>query len=234
MDERIKQLLKLQQKHSVLIAAEAELARFPAALASFAAQKAEAQGIFETEKAELAAMNSKRSQMRLERRALEDRKNKCKVRLAEVRKNDEYALLSSEVDRLSSQISDMEDAELQLLMDIDKKTELVGIAKSEYESRLAEISKKEAECAAIKPSLEQAVNLAKAEFEDAKSLADPAFAAAYFSLYSGGKKLPIVVPLEGGICGGCFLKNSSTTSDLIRNAASGPVFCEQCGRILYV
>lgn len=234
MNDRIRRLLEVQEKHAALIKAESELAGLPQILKKFDAQRAETLDILDREKAELASMQNRRAQMRLNRRDLEERIAKYKIRLSEVRKNDEYQILSAEIERISKEASDIEDEEIALLMQIDEKSKAVEVSAEKCRAELEEISAEESAQLARKPGLEAAVDSARAEFERAKKAADPNFIDAYLKIFSNSGRLPAVVPLKGDVCGGCFLKLPSDVSEIAAKEENSPVFCEQCGRIIYV
>ena len=226
--------MDVQEKHAALIKAEAELAGLPQTLKKFDAQRAEALDLLEREKAELASIQNRRAQMRLNRRDLEDRIAKYKIRLSEVRKNDEYQILSAEIERISKEASDIEDEEIALLMRIDEKSKDVEASAEKCRVALEEISAHESAQLARKPGLEAAAEAARAEFERAKEAADPNFIGAYLKIFSNSGRLPVVVPLKGDVCGGCFLKLPSDVSEIAAKEENSPVLCEQCGRIIYV
>ena len=56
---------------------------------------------------------------------------------------------------------------------------------------------------------------------------------AYLTLKRNKKPLPLVVKLDKGQCCGCFLKVSGETADNVANSDS-PIYCEHCGKILYI
>ena len=50
-----------------------------------------------------------------------------------------------------------------------------------------------------------------------------------------GKRMPAVVPIRGGKCGGCHLKVSSEVESAARGRATDLEFahCDQCGQMVY-
>lgn len=234
MNADIEKLLNVQEKHIAFLKAKKESALFPKKLKEFDAQIQEIKSRAEDAKNALADMESRRAKMRLDRREIEAKRNKYKIQLLEIKKNDDYIAVNAEIDKLAAAASQIEDIELQLMMDIDAKTLQVAKISADCDAEIADVKKSAANFAATKTSLDAQESAALAIFEDAKKLTSPIYLSAYLNLFEHGKKFPIVVERKDDVCSGCYLKISSDLSSRLDKGFTAPIFCEQCGRIIYV
>lgn len=230
----IAQLIELQKKDTNLSKIEAELKKVPAQKAAVEAGREAIDRHLAAEKSLLADMENKRQQMRTARRANEDKIVNYRTQLLKVRKNEDYTALEAEISRIKAQTEENEESEIQLLMDIDAKSESIReleasslVQKEALKNKMCEIDRLSAE-------LEATRTAAQAQFEGQTKLVLPAYLNAYQRVKKSGKKPPYVVKLENGHCGGCFLKLSGAEIDAVTASdPQTPVFCEHCGRILY-
>ena len=226
MKRDIEKLLSLQSKDVRLAAVRERLDSVPGEIAAKRA------GISAAE-AECDAAEKLRGQMRSQRRELEEKVFKYKNQLLEVKKNDDYVAINAEIDRLAKRASEMEEEELETLFDIDAKRERLegveAVAKRQIEAIEEEISA----INAAKISIEADLAEAEKEVCAARAEVSPAFLGAYDRLKASKTAFPIVVRAEGSLCTGCFLKISGERLDALKNS-DNPVFCEQCGRIIFI
>ena len=229
----ISSLLKLQEKDIALASLRGKLSAIPAGIAALKREADEAEGHLNAEREAFAQLEKKRAQMRAERRAVEEKISKYKSQLPEVKKNDDYSALSAEIDRMLSAVSAMEEEELKVLFDIDSKRESLNSMEEAAENLKESIKGKMESVAQSGRELELRVADALAERDSAASEVPPDMLAAYEKLRDSGKKQPLVVPLKGDLCGGCFLKVSGEVESKLKEPGATAI-CEQCGRIIYL
>lgn len=229
---QIEKLLVLQDKDARLASIQSQLDEIPRHLAQIAGEKAAAVKRLSDARAALKAMEEKREAMRAERRALEAKVAKYKTQLLETKKNDDYVALNGEIDKFTKIASDMEGGEIEFLFKIDEANEAVKKLDSDVQNELARLDEKVALANEAKAELDGMLGKAQAEADAAMAEIEPDYAAPYKKLKAGKKKFPIVVQMRGEQCGGCFLKASTDTLSKLKKP-TGPVMCEQCGRILY-
>lgn len=232
MKVQIEKLLVLQDKDSRLASIQSQLDEIPRHLAQIAKGKDAAMKRLSDARAALKGMEEKREAMRAERRALEAKVAKYKTQLLETKKNDDYIALNGEIDKFTKAASDMEGEEIEFLFKIDEANEDIKKLDSDVQNELAKLDEKAALANKAKGELERMLGKAQEEADAAMAEVEAEYAAPYMRLKTGKKKFPIVVQMRGEQCGGCFLKVSADTLSKLKKP-TGPVTCEQCGRILY-
>ncbi len=233
MKRDIEKLLSLQSKDAQLSAAKAKFDSVPREIAAKRAGISAAEAECDAAKAELDGAEKLREQMRSRRRELEEKVFKYKNQLLEVKKNDDYTAINAEIDRLAKRASEMEEEELELLFEIDSKRERLEKVEAAAKRRIEAIEEEISAINAAKISMEADLEEAEEGVRAARGEVSPEFLGAYDKLKSSKTAFPLVARVEGSLCTGCFLKISGERLDSLKNS-EGPVFCEQCGRIIFL
>jgi len=229
----VKKLLNLQAKDLELAASVRRLEAVPFDIKSLNADIAEIKADLAAKRREFEALEKKRADMRAERRALESKAAKYKSQMEQAR-GSAYDALNTEIEKMLSAAGKIEEEEIQVLFDIDAKREELENAEVSAEASVVSKKNKIAETEASVFDLEVQRDSAIAVRElAAKDVGDPVWADFYDKLKKGGKKFPILVKLESGECRGCYLKVSGDTADRVC-VSDSPVYCEHCGRMLYI
>lgn len=171
--------------------------------------------------------------MRSQRRALEEKIFKYKNQLLEVKKNDDYTAINAEIERLSAKASEMEEEELLVMFEIDSMRDGIAELEKQAKGRITAIEEEISLIEAAKAGIERDFNAARDCVLQAREQVGAAFLAAYDKLKASKTPFPIVAKVENSLCTGCFLKVSGEQLDALKSA-KGPVFCEQCGRIIFL
>lgn len=229
----IEKLLSLQSKDAQLASVKARLDSVPREIAAKRAGISAAEAECDAAKSELEAAEKLRGQMRSQRRELEEKVFKYKNQLLEVKKNDDYVAINAEIDRLAKRASEMEEEELGVLFDIDAKRERLEGVEAAAKRQIEAIEEEISAINAAKISIEADFAEAEKEVGAARAEVSPAFLEAYDRLKASKIAFPIAARVEGSLCTGCFLKVSGERLDALKNS-DGPVFCEQCGRIIFL
>lgn len=149
-----------------------------------------------------------------------------------VKKNDEYQALLHEIDTLKKQINLREERILAIMEESEQAQARLEEDRKRIEREVKEI---DSECDAVDRELEEAVQERKI-FEDQegplKEQIDGALMKQYHRIRANKKTGAAAVPLNGEVCGGCFM---SLRAQIVIEVMTGDVVhtCQHCGRLLY-
>ncbi len=232
MNAGIHKLLTLQKFDLALIKTKSRLADIPLEIDLVRDKIKAARKIFEQAEDVQKRMEADRLALRTERFAAEDKILKYKNQLLSVKKNDEYQAMLSQIEGVKNEVSQIEEKEIELLYGIDGQVKTVAEKLKEFEAERAlfegQIELKNAErieCEGRLAAAQKDVDAARAEVPEA-------YIEAYDRLKKAGKRMPVLVAIQAEKCDGCHLGLSKM---LVGEAVTAevPVFCEQCGRMVY-
>lgn len=228
----IENLLVLQERDKALFEIETKILQAPKAKAEILSRKAQAQADFKESEDAVKALESLRLKMRSNRLSNEEKISKLKIQLSLVKKNDEYQALIKAIENANVENSKNEESELELLFKIDEAKANFEIVKTNHAQTLksfeAELKNFDESLAALENSLSPArLNVHDAELKCAKN-----FLEAYQFVRKSKKTFPAVTPVIDGKCSGCHLKISGAIDAELKSSAE-PVFCENCGRVIF-
>lgn len=229
----IEKLLNLQTKDAALSAIKGRLDAVPQEIESKRAEIRAVEKNCDAAREKLRATQARRDEMRSQRRALEEKIFKYKNQLLEVKKNDDYTAINAEIERLSAKASEMEEEELLVMFEIDSMRDGIAELEKQAKGRITAIEEEISLIEAAKAGIERDFNAARDCVLQAREQVGAAFLAAYDKLKASKTPFPIVAKVENSLCTGCFLKVSGEQLDALKSA-KGPVFCEQCGRIIFL
>lgn len=230
--ELIRQLLVLQEADVRAAELERDVKRIPMEIEVIEDKiKAQQSRLQDAEDA-IKAQETKRKQLDTEVEAIEAKIIKFKTQQLEVKKNEEYQALTHEIEAAEANISELEDKELTLLMEIDAAKETLEVLKvdvgetvSGFQSQISALKKQEAEC-------REQITEAREQFKSAVAKTDAKAKSEYDNVKRSGKKAPYVVDLKGNVCNGCHLRISNDNIAAVRDQ-SRIVRCDNCGRIVF-
>ncbi len=162
---------------------------------------------------------------------VEERMLKYKNQQILVKKNEEYQALTHEIETAESQVSDLEEKEIELLYELDDAREVQVREAAESEKNI------EAEKRFLKRLEEKESNLngdidgAKTALATAEGEQDKQSISIYRRV-SRGLKFPIIVAQKGAMCQGCHMKVSAAVEIEVKKGIEITT-CDNCGRILY-
>jgi len=149
----------------------------------------------------------------------------------ETRKNDEFAALGHEIKRYETDVTALEDSELEQM----EALEAAKAALKEAQAKLAETQARvDVELKALDEraaGIQARVNDLQAERKKLAEPVDPDALDLYGRIFN--KKPDAVVAVENGICNGCHVKVVASTIQSLKQAAA-LTHCDSCGRILYL
>jgi predicted nucleic acid-binding Zn-ribbon protein len=227
----LEQLLVLQDRQQKIKQVQAEIRSLPL-------QRKNLEEHLAAGLASLEALKQKGRHIEMERKKLEldvgtraESVSRLKTQQYQTRKNDEFQAIGHEIQRYESEISKIEDAELELMEQADHvKAELVGEEKkaaATKESTSRQMTDLEAKSKILETRLED-LNKERAELS---GKIDEDLLSRFERLFTS-KGDAVVVALEHEVCTGCHMKVTTATAMQVK-AGKEIVSCENCGRILY-
>lgn len=149
-----------------------------------------------------------------------------------VKKNEEYKALTLQIEQCEADIARLEEAEINLMLEIDEVGAAFQLEKAALEARIASHRSEIARLAELEQNLKNAIDAARDALAQARSAAEGDFLEHYDRVRKLVKRAPFVVEIEEHKCGGCHLRVSNEISRSAMDAGS-PHFCDQCGRMVY-
>ncbi len=231
-DPQIEKLLILQDRDVTLQKIRKEQARVPHERSAIEAKIAEETANIENAKATLKAKELERKETDLEVQAKNSALERFRNQQLLVKKNDEYRALTHQIEQTTSEISQLEEREIEIMLEIDSVSEAFEQDKGAIEQRI-ESSRKQIELLAQKvENLNESESKAVEEAKQAEGGIDSNYIEHYFRVKKLVKRAPYVSAIREHKCSGCHLRVSNEVS---RGAMNGGElhFCDQCARIVY-
>lgn len=232
VDSQIEKLLIVQHRDIELLKIQQDLVRLPAERKASEAAIAEEKANIEAARQALLSKELARKEMDAEVKAKEAALLRFRTQQAEVKKNDEYKALTHQIEQAETDISALEEREIELMLDIDKAKEKFEVEEIAIKSRIEAhrrgidlLNERESTLAA---SLEGA----KAKVSESRTDVDSLYLEQYDRVKKTVKRAPFVVQIEAHKCSGCHLRVSNDVARGVLNA-SEPHFCDQCARMVY-
>ena len=224
-------MLILQDRAQKIRQVEAELRSMPLERASLDAQVAAASASLEAVKDQARHVERDKKKLELDVGTREESIARLKTQQYETRKNDEFSAMGREIERYQTEISGLEDQELELMEKADQlKTQI-----AEEEKRAAagkeSIAKQIINLDSKQETLTERLEGLKKEREELAGKVDEDLLDLFNRLFVS-KGDAAVVGLEHDVCTGCHMKVTTATAVRVKGGRE-IVSCEQCGRILY-
>jgi hypothetical protein len=212
----IELLLVLQDRDTNRLGIEAQLRAVPVEIAAVEQRIAAEKAAIEAAKGELRELETRKKSLETEIGSAEAQKGKYQTQQLAVKKNDEYQALGHEIENVQRQIDELEGRELETMYSIDEAKRRFATAEATLKQNIVGHEGR------IRSMTERGTSLS----EELKA-AVAALAAA--------RRMPAVVPIRGGKCGGCHLKVSSEVESAARGKTTDTEFalCDQCGQMVY-
>ncbi len=149
----------------------------------------------------------------------------------ETRKNDEFQALGNEVVRYQNEVHALEDKELEHMEALEAAKAVLKQAQDKLAVTQGLVNEDLRQLTDRAENLRQRITEVKAERAALAQPMDEDSLGTYDRLMKS-KGNAALVPVDGGICGGCHMKLVTATLNALK-ADDTVVHCEQCGRILY-
>ncbi len=232
LDSVIEKLLALQECDSRRDNIQSQLERIPVEIARSEKNIQNELEAIEAAKNAVREMEVRRKNLDTEIKQSEEQIARYKTQQLQVKKNEEYQALQHEINNLTSKISDLEDSEIGIMLEVDEAAEKAKKEEAERKQSIEDlktlISKREVHREEFKANLESAV----AAVESAASELDEKSMRGYQYVKMKAKRPPFVVPLDGQKCTGCHLRvPNEVKAEMLKGKEL--VRCNNCSRILY-
>jgi hypothetical protein len=229
----IEQLLILQDRDTKRLGIEAQLRAVPREIAAVEQRIAAEKSAIDAAKGELRELESKKKILETEIGSAETQRGKYQTQQLSVKKNDEYQALGHQIQDVQRQIEEFEGKELEAMFAIDEaKKRFVSAEKTlkenivGHEARIRSMKERDV-------SVAEELKAAVTAVAEARAPVSPAALEAYDQ--AARRRMPAVVPIRGGKCGGCHLKVSSEVESAARGKTTDAEFalCDQCSQMVY-
>ncbi|HSY53387.1 MAG TPA: C4-type zinc ribbon domain-containing protein [Opitutaceae bacterium] len=228
----LEKLLILQDRDTRRAGVEAQLTSVPREVA-LAEQKITAEkAAIEAARTELMEFESKKKLLETEIASAEQKVAKYRGQQLEVRKNDEYRALGTEIDTTQAAIGGLEEDELKVMFAIDEAKKKFAAGEVErkqaitvHETRIRTLREREG-------NLRIELKAAEDEVATARLPVAEPLVRVYERLVREGLARPVCVPIRDGKCSGCHMKVSGQVESAARKGDE-ITKCESCRRMVY-
>ncbi|MDQ8195017.1 hypothetical protein QEH59_11310 [Coraliomargarita sp. SDUM461004] len=231
-DPQIEKLLIVQDRDVAVQKIEQELARIPQERSALEANITAETANIEAAKQALKEKEVERNELDTEVKAKESAIARFRTQQLEVKKNDEYRALTTQIEQAENEILELEEREIELMLEIDTTRETFEKEKATIEARIAEQRVQISQLGDRETNLKASVKEAQAAEQIARKDTSEQYLAHYDRVKKLCKRPPYVARIEAHKCGGCHLRVSNEVSSGAL-VAGEPHFCDQCARIVY-
>ncbi len=231
MQVELEQLLILQDRAQKIRQVEAELRSIPLERKSLDAQVAAASANLEAVKDRARHVEMDKKKLELDVGTREGSIARLKTQQYETRKNDEFSAMGREIERYQTEISGLEDQELELMEKADQLKAQISEEEGKAATAKGSIARQVENLDSKQATLTARLEELKKEREDLAAKVDEDLLDLFNRLFAS-KGDAAVVALEHEVCTGCHMKVTTATSVRVKGGRE-IVSCEQCGRILY-
>ncbi len=232
LDGVIEKLLALQECDARRDNIQSQLERIPVEIARSEQNIQNDLEAIETAKNTVLKLEVRRKNLDVEIKQSEEQIAKYKTQQLQVKKNEEYRALLHEINNLTGNISDLEDSEIGIMLEIDEAAEIAKKEKAERKQSIKDlknlISRRKQHREEFKAGLESA----EAAVESAAAKLDEKSLRGFQYVKMKARRPPFIVPLDGQKCTGCHLRvPNEIKAEMLK--AKELVRCNNCSRILY-
>ncbi len=179
----------------------------------------------------LKALKVREAGVELEVGDLETQIVRFKEQQMQARNNVVYSALDTEISETKKKINGLEDSGIELMEEIEALEEEIRLWHKDYELQEREFKSREAELMRQKGEAEEKLKVLRARRNDVASRVPEGLRQRYQRVRDR-KAGPVVVPLRGDTCAGCFGTIPIQRINEIRHDEDLKS-CENCGRIIY-
>lgn len=232
LHQALQTILILQDRDTRRVQLEKVLAHIPQERAGVERRIAAHRAGIEAAKKAVTALELRRKELEAVLRDLEEQIQRYRNQQLQVKKNDEYQALGHEIELTESKIGENEEAEIQLLYDLDRAREKNRETERELNEAIGAEQAQLDRLAEREKHVADDIKAARVEVAAAREPVPDDWLQRYDRLTATGG-LPAVVVLRDQKCGGCHLKVSIGVDAEIRAGSKKIVTCDNCSRIVY-
>ena len=232
MQSQLEQLLVLQDRQQKIKQVETEIKTLPHQRKNLETQLAASAAGVESLKQKARHTEVERKKRELDVGTRNESIARLKTQQYETRKNDEFQAMGHEIERYEKEIQKIEDAELELMDQIDKLKAELSVEEKKAVTVKDSISRQMADLEGKSKALEARLQELTKERADVAANIDEDLLGRFERLFAS-KGDAAIVAVEHGVCTGCHMKVTTQTA-MRAKGGQEIISCEQCGRILYV
>lgn len=232
MASTLEQLLILQDRDSKLRRTLLDLKNLPSEQKAIADRLA-------TQTKNHEALRLKARQVEAERKDLEAQATTLREKIAkyaaqqlQTKKNEEYQALGHEIERAKTDISSIEDKEIELMEAYEAAQKAVAAEAVHVKEFEQAATQRTADLKVRQETLEKQKAALEAEIRVLEPSIEAATLARYRRILASKGDIALVPVEHGTTCGGCHMKLTHQTV-LHAKGGNSPATCDNCGRLLY-
>src|SRR4051812_12776451 len=230
MNPDLAKLIELQKADAEIARLNAEITSLPKKVAAIEQKLAGSKERAERARAALKADEVARRKHEGDIEALRQKISKYRDQMLNVKTNQEYAALGSEVDFAQKEIAKHEDSILETMVDADSKNTDLKIAEGDLKAHTADIEKEKAATTALSAQDEKELAEWKAKRDSIRSAIEEGILRHYDRVlkFRGSA----IAEARNQKCSACQVMMRHQVYNTIRSTDEF-VICDSCNRILY-
>jgi hypothetical protein len=231
VNKELQLLIALQEKDNVLIKLRENAAAIPKKIEEIAEAMNKNKAEIDNLKGNTKKLLMARKEKEIELETKENEIKKHNMELNSVKSNDAYKALVNEIERCKNTKQVLEEEILQNMEETDTESKKSKEEETKFKGQEAGI---QAQADELKKELEKA-NAEIAALENERNVFIKDIPEEYLSKYEhikDGRQGIAIVPIEGDVCGGCFITLRPQIINQVCKAHD-VIYCDSCSRILY-
>jgi predicted nucleic acid-binding Zn-ribbon protein len=182
--------------------------------------------------AEIEDLKKRRNQLEQDVKVENDHMAKTKGKLPTVKTNKEYTAILSETDAIKEKIAAMEDQQLEIMETLDQKEKEIPGIEQEFKGYQEEFGLYQKQKETEQARLQDELKATETRRDEIAQSIDPKWVKHYDNVIQlRGDRA--VVPLENGICQGCYQQIRPQVAIEVKNGEKVHC-CQYCDRFLFM
>jgi len=231
MSTTLERLLVLQDRDRRILRLQRESQDVPARKAHIQSSIAKQQEELKAAQEELKKQQAAQNQLELEVETRQTKVARLREQQFEVKNNEDYRTLESEINALQTEIRELEDKELAMMEEMEQARNVIAEKRGALERGEAEVQEDLKALDQRMEKIESEVHDLQRDREELATDIDDEWLARYERIlrHTGDYAL---VPVEDDTCSGCHMKLPPQVTQDAKKALN-MVMCPFCSRLLY-
>lgn len=227
----LEKLLILQERDRKIAQLHEEIAAIEPQRQRVQTRTARAQATSESAKQQLRHLETDRKRLELEVEGLKQQIERYSLQQFQTKKNDEYRALAHEIETARSNITRLEDNEIEIMEQAERVQKEAGAAAQAAAAAVQTAAKELADLQAREDNLRTELARLETDRNQLTTGIDPAVLSRYERLRKN-KGERVIVGIDHGCCGGCHMRLPAQILIVCQADQEIPT-CPNCARILY-
>ncbi|HEC97122.1 MAG TPA: hypothetical protein ENI58_03050 [Nitrospirae bacterium] len=231
MKEELKLLVALQEIDSIILRNRLELKKAPEEIKRYQGPLSESEKAHKREKEKYDSIEKKKKQKELEVKEVDDRIEKLKSRVSDIKTNKEYSAHLKEIEVIEKESSRLEDEILYMMEELDEVSEGLKEAEKRIGDEKKRLQSLQKELDVKRDLIEKELAELKEQREELVGKIPTGLCTRYMDVFQESSGLS-VVEAKDERCLGCYM--SIPPQIYVEIKTSDEIMqCPQCGRFLY-